>query len=121
MYRQDFLKRAIEQLASALARAAGLARSNQPSDALECLREAEGALPVVPGMLEDMDAAELIETVGAEFVALLSEALALQAEQQERLGRPLLAQRPRRQSERLRAALASAASSTKAGDEPDVG
>ena len=45
MYRQDFLKRAIEQLASALARAAGLARSNQPSDALECLREISLALP----------------------------------------------------------------------------
>lgn len=119
MYRQDYFQRAIEQLAAALARAAGLARSEQPSEALECLREAEGALPVVPGMLEDMDAATLIETVGAEFAALLGEVLALQAELQERLGRPLLATRPRRQSERLRAALASARSS--AGHEPGPG
>jgi hypothetical protein len=108
MYRQDFIKRAIEQLAAALARAAGLAGSNQPREALECLREAESALPVVPGMLEDMDAAALLEALEPELAALLAEMFALQADLQERLGRPLLAQRPRRQSERLRAALASA-------------
>jgi hypothetical protein len=108
MYRQDFLKRAIEQLAAALARAAGLARSDQPREALECLAEAEGALPLVPGMLDDMDAASLLETLGADFAALLADVLAFEADLQERLGRPLLAQRPRRQSERLRAALASA-------------
>jgi hypothetical protein len=108
MYRQDFIKRAIEEFAAALARAAGLAGSDQPREALECLAEAESALPAVPGMLEDMDAAALLEAVGPELAALLVDKLTLEAELQERLSRPLLAQRPRRQSERLRAALASA-------------
>ncbi|HTV17671.1 MAG TPA: hypothetical protein VMG12_03345 [Polyangiaceae bacterium] len=116
MYRQDFFKRAIEQLAAALARAMGLAQSEQPAQALESLREAEGALPVVPGILEDMDATTLLETVGAEFAAVLAQVLALEADLQERLGRPLLAQRPRRLSERLRAALAKGSAST--GDKP---
>jgi hypothetical protein len=118
MYRQDFFKRAIEQLAAALARTLGLARTDQPAEALECLREGKGALPVVPGMLEDMDAATLVQTVGAEFAALLAQVLATEAELQERLGRPLLAERPRRQSERLLAALAAA---TPGGGKPAAG
>ena len=69
MYRQDVIKRAIEQLAAALRRAAGLARSNQPREALECLSQAESALPIVPGMLDDMDAAALLEMVGRKFAA----------------------------------------------------
>lgn len=120
MYRQDFIKRAIEQLAAALARAAGL-KSEQPSEALECLREAEGAMPLVPGMIEDMDAEALLETVGVEFAALLAQVLMLEAELQERLRRPLLAQRPRRQSERLREVLAKAARAATPGSKPGAG
>jgi hypothetical protein len=66
LFRQDMIQRAIEQLAAALARAAGFSRAEQPAEALEALREARGALPIVPGMLEDMDAQQLIESLGAE-------------------------------------------------------
>jgi hypothetical protein len=44
MFRQDMIRRAIEQLAAALARAAGLSRGEQHAEALEVLREAKGAL-----------------------------------------------------------------------------
>jgi hypothetical protein len=95
------LQRAIEQLAAALAKAAGLSRAGQHAEALEAVREAKGALPLVPGMLEDMDVQTLIESLGVEQAELLARVLAVEADLHERLGRPLLAERPRRRSREL--------------------
>jgi len=101
LLRQDMIKRAVEQLGAALARAAGLSRTEQHAEALEALREAKGALPIVPGMLEDMDAQGLIESLGVEQAELLARLLAAEADLHDRMGRPLLAQRPRRRSREL--------------------
>jgi hypothetical protein len=95
------LQRAIEQLAAALAKAAGLSRTGQHAEALEAVREAKGALPLVPGMLEDMDVQTLIEALGVEQAELLARVLASEADLHERMGRPLLAERPRRRSREL--------------------
>jgi hypothetical protein len=104
MYRQDLIRRAIEQLGAALARALRLSQS-QPSEALECLREAKSALPIVPGMLDDLSPEELFESLGRQSADVLARVLAAEADLLERQGRPLLAARPRRQSERLQALL----------------
>jgi hypothetical protein len=101
LFRQDWIKRAIEQFAAALAKAAGLSHAGQHTEALEALREAKGALPIVPGMLEDMDVQALIESLGVEQAQLLARLLAAEADLHDRMGRPLLAQRPRRRSREL--------------------
>jgi hypothetical protein len=108
MFRQDLIKRAIEQLGDALARALKLSRDDQPGQALESLREAKGALPIVPGMLEDMSPATLIETLGPASSEVLARVLATEADLLDRLGRSLLAERPRRQSRQLLALLGAA-------------
>lgn len=95
------LQRAIEQLAAALARAVGRSRTEQHAEALEALRAAKSALPLVPGMLEDMDVQRLIESLGVEQAELLARVLAAEADLHERMGRPLLAERPRRRSREL--------------------
>lgn len=105
MFRQDMIKKAIEQFAAALAKVLGLARSGQHAEALEAVREAKGALPVVPGMLEDMDARALIESLGVEHARLLARLLEAEADLHDRMERPLLAQRPRRRSHELFAQL----------------
>jgi hypothetical protein len=114
MFRQDLIKRAIEQLGEALARALRLSQS-QPSEALECLREAKGALPIVPGMLDDMSPEDLLESLGPESAEALARVLAAEADLLEKQGRPFLAARPRRQSERLRALLRREDSSNATG------
>jgi hypothetical protein len=101
MFRQDLIQRAIEQLAAALARALKLSQSARPAEALESLREAKASLPVVPGMLEDMPPATLIENLGPESAEALARLLAMEANLLDQLGRSLLAARPRQQSERL--------------------
>lgn len=104
MFRQDYIRRAIEQLSAALGRALGLAPT-QPTEALECLREAKGALPIVPGMLDDMSPEDLLESLGPQSAEVLARVLAMEADLLEKQGRTLLAARPRRQSERLRTLL----------------
>jgi hypothetical protein len=105
MFRQDLIKRAIEQLSAALARALKLSHDDRSTEALECLREATSALPIVPGMLEDMAPQTLLETLGPESAQALARVLALEATLLDRLGRSLLAARPRRQSDQLLALL----------------
>jgi hypothetical protein len=101
MLRQDLLKRAIEQLAAALARAMGYRASGQDVQALECLNEAKGALPLVPGMLEDLDAAALLTSLGRDAARALAAVLAEEAALHERAGRSLLATRRRSKSQQL--------------------
>jgi hypothetical protein len=101
LFRQDMIQRAIEQLGAALASLLGLSLAGKHAEALEAVREAKGALPLVPGMLEDMDVQTLIESLGVEQAELLARVLAVEADLHERLGRPLLAERPRRRSREL--------------------
>ena len=101
MFRKDWLQTAIEQLAAALARAAGLSRAGHDAEALESLREAKGGLPIVPAMLEDVPVQSLIDALGAEQAELLARLLGAEADLLERMGRSLLAQRPRRRSREL--------------------
>jgi hypothetical protein len=105
MLRQDLLKRAIEQLAAALARAMGYRASGQDLQALECLNEAKGALPLVPGMLDDLDAAALLAALGHEAARALATVLAEEAALHEAAGRSVLAARRRSKSEQLLALL----------------
>lgn len=106
MFRQDMIQRAIEQLGAALARAAGLSRAEQHVEALEVLREAKAALPIVPGLLDHMDAQALVDSLGVQQSELLGRLLAAEADLLDRMGRSLLADRARRRSvellERLR-------------------
>lgn len=64
MIRQDFLMRALAQLADAIARALGQKRED-PEQALETLRAAKAALPLVPGLLERTSAEELPALIGS--------------------------------------------------------
>jgi hypothetical protein len=105
LFRQDMIQRAIEQLGAALASLLGLSLAGKHAEALEAVREAKGALPLVPGMLEDMDVRELIESLGVEHARLLARLLQAEADLHDRMGRPLLAQRPRRRSRELFAEL----------------
>jgi predicted xylose isomerase-like sugar epimerase len=99
------IQRAIEQFAAALAKVLGLSGAAQHAEALEAVREAKGALPIVPGMLEDMDVQGLIESLGVEQARLLARLWAAEADLHDRMGRPLLAERPRRRSHELFAQL----------------
>lgn len=101
MFRQDMIKRAIEQLAAALAKIMGLAHAQQHAEALDAVRDAKSALPLVPGLLEDMDAETLIDSLGVERAELLARVLAAEADVLDRMGRSLLAERPRRRSVQL--------------------
>jgi hypothetical protein len=101
MFRRDLIQRAIEELSDAVARALKLSRDHQTAEALQCLREAKGALPIVPGMLEDMAPATLIEQLGAQPAEALARVLALEADLLDQLGRSMLASRPRQQSDQL--------------------
>lgn len=101
MFRRDWLQNAIEQLAAALARAAGLSRAGHDTQALEALREAKGGLPLVPGLLEDVPVQSLIDSLGVEQAELLARLLAAEADLLDRMGRSLLAERPRRRSREL--------------------
>lgn len=98
MYQQDFIKRAIQQLGAALARALGLAVEKKPAAALQVLRDARSELPIGPSMIEELDVATLIDKLGAESAEQLARILALEADLQEQLGRGVLAERPRRRS-----------------------
>lgn len=106
MYQQDFLKRAIQQLGAALARAMGLAQEKKPAAALQVLREGMSELPIGPSMIEELDVATLVEKLGPESAETLARILALEAELQDQLGRGMLAERPRKRSLEITAELA---------------
>jgi hypothetical protein len=106
MYQQDFIKRAIEQLGAALARALGLAAKEEPIEALQVLRDGKNELPFGPGMIEELGVATLIDKLGPESAETLARMLALEAELQEKLGRGMLAERPRKRSGEIAAELA---------------
>ncbi|MET0410203.1 MAG: hypothetical protein ABW217_02855 [Polyangiaceae bacterium] len=115
MYQQDFLKRAIEQLGAALARALGLAAEKKPAAALQVLRDARSELPIGPSMIEELDVVTLVDKLGPDSAETLARILALEADLQEQLGRGMLAERPRKRSGEITAALARRAGQGEAG------
>lgn len=54
MLREDFVLRAVQQLAGALARIAGLRREEKQEEALAAVAEGKACLPLVPGMVDQM-------------------------------------------------------------------
>jgi hypothetical protein len=52
MLRRDYILRAIEELARAMAAIAGLRKASQPEQALRAVEEAKARLPLVPGILD---------------------------------------------------------------------
>lgn len=66
MLRQDFVLRAIHQLGEALARIVGLRREDKQVEALEAIARAKDALPLVPGMVDQLSVPDLISTLEDE-------------------------------------------------------
>lgn len=106
MLRDGYIERAIEKLAAAVARAAGLRQAGSPKEALEELRDARSNLPVVPGVLDVLSPQDLRRALGSDdvvtqFIASLrQEALAYLA-----LGLEREAVRAQHRAERLTAEL----------------
>ena len=114
MLRDGYVERAIKKLAEAVARAAGLRAAGASEHALEELRAAKAALPVVPGVFELLSAKDLRRALGsdevaAQYVEILRQEAAVQLE----LGHEREALSAERRASRLAAEL-----SDDGGDDP---
>jgi hypothetical protein len=69
MYRDDYLTRLFRQLMEAAGRALGL-RATHPEEALQAIEDAKRGLPLVPGALESMSMATVVELLGGAEPAL---------------------------------------------------
>jgi hypothetical protein len=98
---RDWIQRLIEQVGEALARAAGLARKDQHAEALDCIRQAQGQLRIVPGLIDHSDPEALFELLGPEQSRALGQLLAAEAEALSALGREPFARRARERSRQL--------------------
>lgn len=87
MFQQDLVVRAIEQLGDAVARLVGLLRDAPPAEVLEAIEDAKGALPLVPGMVDHVDAATLFKMLGQQQTVFLAKILGIEAEAFDQLGR----------------------------------
>jgi hypothetical protein len=105
MYQQDLLLRLIHQLGDAVARAVGLARNERYEEALEEVREAKGRLRIVPGLLEHLAPAALLELLGPEQARALAQLFETEASILEQMGRRPFADRARRRGRDLLALL----------------
>jgi len=77
MIRQDYIKRAIEELSRAVATLVG--QTKPPEEVLKVVQDAKAALPVVPGLLADLPISEWIRILPNK-AALTDLALLLQYE-----------------------------------------
>lgn len=86
MIRQDYIKRAIEELARAVAMLAGQAKP--PEEVLTVVQNAKAALPLVPGLVANLPAAEWAHLLPSQ-AALVDMARLLEHEARalQRLGR----------------------------------
>jgi hypothetical protein len=69
MYRDDYLQRIFRQMMEAVGRALGL-RAKQPEQALQAIEDAKRGLPLVPGALDSMSIATVLELLGGAEPAL---------------------------------------------------
>ena len=85
MLRQDYIKRVIEELASALARVSGL-KASSPAEKLEVIQQAKQALPIVPGLLESGPVSRIAASLAEpELIRQLAELYRLESEQHKAL------------------------------------
>lgn len=87
MFQQDMIKRAIEQLAAAVARVLGLVQAQDNEQALLAAKEAKRALPLVPGMIDTLPASGLFRLLGEHQSGPLVELFLAEAQALEALGR----------------------------------
>jgi hypothetical protein len=103
MFRQDVILRAIEQLAAAIAKTLGFVGAAQFEEALEAVRDGKSALPIVPGMVDDMAPEALFQLLGKEQSLALVALLDAEADALAGLKRDVLAERSRRRARALEA------------------
>jgi hypothetical protein len=101
MFRQDVILRAIEQIAAAIAKALGFAGAAQFEEALEAVRDGKSALPLVPGMVDDMSPEALLQLLGKEHSLLLVALFDAEADALAGLKRDVLAERSRHRARAL--------------------
>jgi hypothetical protein len=81
MYRRDYIQRLIEQLAEAIARAAGAGRQGRPDEGLVLLNRAlQDTSGLDPESLLRLDARSLLAILGPEKTALVADAFVARAE-----------------------------------------
>ena len=103
MFRQDVILRAIEQIAAAIAKALGFAQAAQFQEALDAVREGKSALPIMPGMVDDMAPEALFQLLGKEHSLALAALLDAEADVLAGLKRDVLAERSRHRARALEA------------------
>lgn len=108
MLRDGYIERAIQKLAAAVARAAGLREAGNAKEALEELRDAKANLPVVPGVLDVLSPRDLRRALGSDDVVMqLVDTLRQEALAYLALGLEREAVRAQHRAERLAAELGS--------------
>jgi hypothetical protein len=108
MLRDGYIERAIQKLAAAVARAAGLREAGNAKEALEELRDAKANLPVVPGVLDVLSPRDLRRALGSDDVVMqLVDTLRQEALGYLSLGLEREAVRAQHRAERLAAELGS--------------
>lgn len=63
MLQRDFILRAIEELAGAIAAVAGLRRKNELQEALKAVEDAKSKLPLVPGLIDQLAPEALLRVI----------------------------------------------------------
>ncbi|MEO8181931.1 MAG: hypothetical protein ABI895_24105 [Deltaproteobacteria bacterium] len=101
MFRQDVILRAIEQIAAAIAKALGFVGAAQFEDALVAVRDGKSALPIVPGMVDEMAPEALFQLLGKEHSPALVALLDAEADALAGLKRDVLAERSRHRARAL--------------------
>jgi hypothetical protein len=100
---QHVFMRAIEQLAAAIAKALGFVGVAQFEDALVAVRDGKSALPIAPGMVDDMGPEALFQLLWKEHSLALVALLDAEADALAGLKRDVLAERSRRRARALEA------------------
>lgn len=103
MLREDYVLRAVNQLGEALKRILGMTEQGDQQQALEEIANAKRGLPLVPGMVDRLTAAQLARLLDdAELMQLLAELYRQEALVSYQLGQRERAVWCHRRSELLR-------------------
>lgn len=103
MIRQDYIQRAIEELARAVAALVG--RSVPPEVTLQSVAEAKRHIPLTPGLIDILSVRDLVVRLDDQLVRDLATLLQLEGEAHLQLGNESLGTRSLRRSATLCSAL----------------
>ncbi len=103
MIRQDYIQRAIEELARAIA--ALSSKSVSPEETLQRVTEAKRQIPLTPGLIDTLGARDIVVRLDARVVRDLATLLRLEGEAHLELGNEKQASRLLRRSGSLLSSL----------------